>query len=72
MPLYNGTLNLISLIVEINNEVLPLDMLVVELTGSDCVFSTTNVVFRTKIKNNKLWRKFITGVRGSTISLTTT
>ncbi|KAA6368856.1 MAG: hypothetical protein EZS28_035617, partial [Streblomastix strix] len=68
---YNGTLNLASLTVEINNNVgiLNSDLIAIHLYGSGCIFSATQVIFRTAVISIRLKQQFIQSVQGCSISL---
>ncbi|KAA6401816.1 MAG: hypothetical protein EZS28_002652, partial [Streblomastix strix] len=71
---FNGTLNLQQLVVQINNKIGQYhpNLIVVSLVGSECIFSSTSVIFRTMILSNVLKKQFISTERGCSISLQTT
>ncbi|KAA6381461.1 MAG: hypothetical protein EZS28_023012, partial [Streblomastix strix] len=68
---YNGTLNLEQMIVEVNTDegAFNSDMSIIKLFGQNCVFSATSVTFRTKVESYVLNSQFISAVRGCSISL---
>ncbi|KAA6379794.1 MAG: hypothetical protein EZS28_024679, partial [Streblomastix strix] len=72
--LYNGTLVIEQLIVEVNTDPIAYNsggMTVVELNGQECDFTANNVVFRVKDKTVAMKNLIIQAVRGCTVTLTT-